>query len=268
MLPSNIPFKSASIIGAGNVGSHFAKVFQEIGVRIDTIYSKHISNADLLVKETGGTAIDDFTALCQTSDLFVICVPDDHIKAVADEVALILPPHATIVHTSGSRPLTDLLAFERRGVFYPLQTFSKHDIVHFEDIPLLIDASVEPLKDQLIDLGKLISARVMPCDDRQRSELHVAAVLACNFVNHLIYKSEAHLERSDLDVSLLYPLIRKTVEKALSQSSFDAQTGPARRGDKQTIQRHLDQLAYDKKLKKIYKCMTNSILKTYALESK
>ena len=255
---------SVSIIGAGNVGSHLTKIFKQKGVQIDCVYSRSIRNAESLAKEVGTLAIDQFDLLPQESDLYVICVPDDSIMEVADKLFGVIPRKSIVAHTSGSRPLSDLAMFQNRAVFYPLQTFSKGDTINFDEVPILIHTSKEELSFGVFDLAQKISSRVLQCDDELRGGIHLAAVLSCNFVNHLIYQAEEHLKRSEIDGEILYPLIKKTINKALNQSTFNAQTGPARRKDHETIKKHLQELKYKPSLRKVYKWMSRSIIKTYS----
>ena len=67
-----------------------------------------------------------------------------------------------------------------------------------------------------------------------------------------------------VDPNLFNDLIQETFEKLKLLNPKESQTGPARRNDLETIQKHLDQL--DSPEKEIYIQITNSILKTYGYD--
>jgi len=117
----------------------------------------------------------------------------------------------------------------------------------------------------LLELGKEISESVQEINSTQRAAIHVAAVYVNNFVNYLFQIGESIMEENQMDFSMLRPLIEKTVQNALRESPKKLQTGPARRNDKGTIEKHLNQLT-NKEQKNIYTTITNAILDQYGRE--
>ncbi|MEZ4979792.1 MAG: DUF2520 domain-containing protein [Chitinophagales bacterium] len=149
------------------------------------------------------------------------------------------------------------------GSFYPLQSFTKTRKVDFENIPILIDASNKETLEVLQEIASLCSNKVQELDDEKRRKLHLAAVLVNNFSNHLFALAKEYTEKQELDFQLLKPLLQETVLKALEEDPKTIQTGPARRGDLNTIAQH-ELMLKDDKIKEIYAWFTKSIQDFYA----
>lgn len=229
------------IIGQGNVGTHLCKAFHGI-CNVNSVNSRTLEN------------------LRFNSDLYLICVKDTAIQDVASCIKNRLNSDAVVTHTSGSSSI-DILAgtFKNCGVFYPLQTFTKDDIIDYSEIPFFIEGSNEDITNRLISLASTISNRVIEADSVQREYIHIASILSCNFVNHLWSLSSKYLKDKNLDFEYLKPLIRKTVEKIDKMTPQKAQTGPASRGDKIVLERHISQLENNPELQTIYKILSKSI---------
>jgi predicted short-subunit dehydrogenase-like oxidoreductase (DUF2520 family) len=75
--------------------------------------------------------------------------------------------------------------------------------------------------------------------------------------------AEEFLDERALDFDLLKPLIRETAEKAIDINPFSAQTGPARRGDAETIAKQLELLDGNPEYKQLYQLISAQILKKY-----
>ena len=95
---------------------------------------------------------------------------------------------------------------------------------------------------------------------KQRKQLHIAAVFACNFSNHMYTISDEILSKSNIDFKLLLPLINQTVRKLEDNKPSDVQTGPAKRDDKEVINAHLENIE-DETTREIYQLISNAIIK-------
>jgi len=147
----------------------------------------------------------------------------------------------------------------RYGVFYPLQTFSKDRTVSFDHIPVFIEAN-NPEDEQLLkQIGNQLSDTVIPLNSEKRKYLHLAAVFACNFTNHLYAQASDILEKQEIPREMLFPLIQETVDKIKQMHPRDAQTGPAVRYDQNIMQNHLNLLKEDMQKEEIYKLLSQSI---------
>ena len=249
-----------AIIGSGNVAWHLAPELENAGHRIIEIYGKDPKNAkkfqNRLYHAELSTSLDFSDSI---SDIFILCISDDAIEEVAQEIAL--PENAIIVHTSGSQSINKLVytATGNTGVFYPLQTFTKSKRISFEDIPILIEAENNHTAKALKKLGKSISKKVVQVSSKDRMAIHIAAVFACNFTNHLFGIAENILQNQDFEFELLLPLIAETINKNLDIGPKFAQTGPASRGDLKTLEKHMAFLE-GSEYQELYQLITEKIL--------
>ena len=256
-----------SFIGAGNVAWHLAPALDNAGFAVKEVFSREKENAKALVDrlyQADAKSTLDFSG--SVSEVFIIAVSDDAIEEVSRE--LILPDDAILVHTSGSVPLSSLgyAPASRIGVFYPLQTFSKQKKVEFGKIPLFIETENAETERILMRMARAISGTVNAIDARDRITLHLAAVFASNFSNHMLTIAKELLEGRNLKFSWLKPLVSETLEKSLAIDPDKSQTGPARRGDLHVLDSHIEMLGNDKRLAEIYRVMSQHILDKYQPE--
>ena len=263
-----------SFIGAGNVAWHLAPALENAGHHINEVYSRQLQNARRLVSNLyDARTHSDLNFADSPSKLFILAVPDDALETVCSR--LVLPENARLVHTAGSRSLDDLTRWMavysdvpvHTGVFYALQTFTKEQsFMVFDEIPICIEATDKSVEDELVGIGQEISDTVYLITSDERQVLHMAAIFACNFTNHLLSIAHDLTTGDGLEFDLLRPLIRETMRKGLAADNpADVQTGPARRNDLSTIDAHLTLLANQPRIAEIYGVMSASIQRTYAL---
>lgn len=253
--------KKIVIIGSGNVATHMAIALFTKEQTILQIYSRQLTHAEDLAKKVQAHAINDLKNLRADADIYIISVKDDAIGNVAARIKHNIPPSSIVVHTAGSVPLAVVAEHsEHAAVLYPMQTFTKSRTIDFSQIPCFIEATDDETFDLIENLARSISDKVAAADSTQRKALHLAAVFACNMVNHCYHLAEYILEEADLDFSLLYPLISETASKAQALSPRQAQTGPMVRNDRTVMDRQLAML-HDDDMKEIYEAMARSIYK-------
>ncbi len=252
-----------SIIGAGNVGWHLATALEHAGHSVHEIYSQHPANAEALVGNLyQAEVLDSLDLIDSKANIFIIAVPDRIIPEILEK--LFVPENSIVMHTSGTVPASIFEdTFDNYGVLYPLQTFSKHKAVDFKQIPLCIEANNKDSYKIIKSLSTTLSDHVEKIDSEARKHLHLAAVFACNFTNHLYKITEDYLEQRRIDSSLLFPLIEETTTKFMEIGPKAAQTGPARRSDITTMNAHLKLLADHPEMGKFYKLFSQSILDHY-----
>jgi len=229
------------VLGAGNVGTQLSRALHEKGLGLCQIYNRHRDRAAALAAELGCPLTDDVQCLRQDADIYVCALKDD----VLDDVLRQIPffGEGLWVHTSGSLPMTVFAPYTRHyGVLYPLQTFSSDRAVSFERIPLCLEASGRQEMQLLKPLACSLSSNVREMSSDQRAGMHLAAVFACNFVNACYAVAGDVMQQSKLDFELLLPLIEETAAKVHRSLPDLAQTGPAVRGDRRIIDRHLSLL--------------------------
>ena len=248
-------------IGAGRVATHLAKkLFPKY--QIAQVFSRQYIHAEKLALQVNAHAINDLEHMNADLDLLIIAVSDQAISWVAKQLVQ-LNFKGLVVHTSGSTHL-DILAdtLDRVGVFYPLQTFSFESQIDWEQTPLFIEARYTDDVLILNQIATFLSQKVYQYSSEQRLSLHLAAVFACNFSNYCYDISKQILNQSQVDFSLLYPLILETAKKATLVDPKIAQTGPAKRGDQNIIHMHEDMLAENNTLAflEVYKLLSQQIL--------
>ncbi|TRX39729.1 Rossmann-like and DUF2520 domain-containing protein [Flavobacterium restrictum] len=242
-----------TIIGSGNVAQHLINVFlASAQIELVQVFARkkesvlHLLDFDKIV-----TAYTDL----KEADLYILAVSDGAISTVSSQLPFV---NKLVVHTSGNASITALDDKNRKGVFYPLQTFSKNKPIDFSVIPICLETE-NPTDFQLIDkVAKSISTAVFTINSQQRKALHVAAVFVNNFTNHLYQIGQDICEEHQIPFGILMPLIQETAQKIKTLSPQDAQTGPARRHDETTIQSHENFLTHDNQIL-IYKILTQSI---------
>jgi len=248
-------------IGAGNVATNLAMAFRKSGHEIIQVYSRTGESAEELAHQAVAEPTTELNRVVADADIYFIAVKDDAMEEVLSHF-----PHTDVfmVHTAGSVSM-DVLSdcTNDYGVFYPLQTFTKDWLSDFSDIPLCIEANTDKNLNILGELADTLSNNVYNIDSMQRLYLHVAAVFACNFTNFMFASAENILKHHDIPFNVLKPLIRETVDKALIHSPSKSQSGPAIRGDKQTIEKHLELLSHSEKLQNLYRFVSDSIMDFY-----
>ena len=247
---------NVSIIGSGNVAQHLIAAFLKSDtVTLLQVFARNSQSVSHLVPENRITS--DSSGL-KAADVYIIAVSDDAIPEVSKQLNF---TNKLVVHTSGSAGMDVLDPKNRKGVFYPLQTFSKDKAVNFTEIPLCLEAENEDDYAFLEMIATALSDKVFRINSAQRQSLHVAAVFSCNFVNYLYQIGDAICHADNIPFEILFPLIRETADKIKDLSPKAAQTGPAIRRDQKTIERHLNFLQDNPERIKLYQLLTESIQK-------
>lgn len=242
------------IIGSGNVAQHLISAFiKSDKIELVQAFARNKKHLTHLLDSNKITS--DYNKL-QEADLYIISVSDDAINEVSHQLQF---SNKLVAHTSGSVAIEELSNSNRKAVFYPLQTLSKEKEVNFKEIPLCIEAQNEVDLNLLNQVATSISNKVFEVDSEQRKSLHVAAVFVSNFVNHLYKLGNDICIEHQVPFEILKPLILETANKVRVLSPNDAQTGPAKRNDTTTINKHLATLT-DENQKEIYKILTKSII--------
>ncbi len=242
-----------AIIGSGNVAQHLIAAFlQSTDVQVVQVFAR---NKKALEPFSGLVAMTDNLKDLTEADLYLIAVSDDAIGPLSMQ----LPFEGRLVaHTSGGAAIDQIASKNAAAVFYPLQTFSKNKPVDFSTIPICLETYAVDDYPLLEKVARSISGHIYKIDSKQRQALHVAAVFANNFTNHLYKIGNDICAENQIPFDILKPLIAETAQKIMTLSPAEAQTGPARRNDVSTIGRHLEFLS-DENQKNIYTILTQSI---------
>ena len=245
------------LLGTGNLAEHLFEAFTSS--KTAQVVQVVGRNRERLSYFRDRVDTANTTDMQQDAEVYICAVSDDAIEKVSQ-----YPKNqdAIVLHCSGAVPITVLPGGSKRGVFYPLQTFSKDRKVNFSRIPICVEAESQEVLEVLLSIGRSISDTCISITSEQRKSLHLAAVFANNFTNHLLYRASKICEENKLPFSLLLPLIEETVTKIDTLNPFDAQTGPARRDDKKTLEKHME-LMTNTQDREIYRILSRAIQETY-----
>lgn len=245
-----------NLIGTGNLAWHLATHLANVPkVKLQQVASRSPKNREdflSIFKEV--TTIDKL----HPTTITIIAVSDNVIEQVASQISY---KDSLIVHTSGSIAI-DVIDTPRKGVFYPLQSFSKSDTIDFTSIPICLEASTQEDLELLQSLAKSLSTIVYHLNSIQRKQAHLAAVFANNFTNHCYTVAQEICKKEDIPFEILHALINKTAQKAITNSPSDVQTGPAKRNDTSVITTHQNMLEDEDHIS-IYNTLTASIISHY-----
>lgn len=242
------------------MASHLSRHFYTSGNQILTVYSRSVDHAGKLAREVAAKHTDRLEEIPGQADVFLICVPDKEVKAIAER----LPGRKGIwVHTAGALPMDIFQPVHREyGVIYPLQTLTRDRQISLEEVPILIEGSSLPVTRILQKLASVISREVHQADSATRLVLHLAAVFANNFSNHMVHIASQILKKEGKDFRLLVPLLRETFQKLEELDPAAAQTGPAMRSDEGTMERHIDLLKAHPEWQKLYTFISRDIARS------
>ena len=247
------------IAGSGRIAWHLGKRLKAKGLPVAQVLGRTAEHVAPLAEALQAEWTDDWSRILPEADWILIAVRDDAIAAVAEALAR-YAPNALATHTSGATPGIVLEPyFKRYGVFYPLQSFSPERSPVWSKIPFCVDAELPEDLLFLKKTAKVIGNLVYRVNDEQRAVLHVAAVFANNFANRCFAIASDLLEEKGLSFEMLHPLMEETLAKALLDAPDKMQTGPAIRGDADTVARHLEQLKNHPDWQELYRSLTHSI---------
>ena len=250
---------SIVILGAGNVAFHLTRALIENTFNVRQIFNRTLEHAKE-IGEANRVAYTDKISEIEKADLYIIACADSGIEEFSHYIPF---DDVLVVHTSGSSPISVLKGDYRKGVLYPLQTFTKTKKLRYDEIPFFVEAENPEDVQALKEFALRISNDVYELDFASRMEIQMCGVWASNFVNHMYKIAGDFCAKNNVPFDVLLPLITETANKVVEMNPHDAQTGPARRGDDVIVNRHLDLLKNDSRLLQIYQILTDSIKREY-----
>jgi predicted short-subunit dehydrogenase-like oxidoreductase (DUF2520 family) len=251
------PFHIA-IVGTGNVAFHLCKALSSVTEFEVKIHGRNSEERVRIQQDFGVEILETVGELNVWAELIILAISDGSISEFSEQLSA---SNALVVHTSGAANITDIQS-TRRGVFYPLQTFTKEKEIKYSNIPFFLEAENESDKLILKQVSDALDAKSYLYNSEERLKLHTSAVLVSNFVNALLHGAENVCANKEV-FNLLQPLVEETVEKAFNLGSRKAQTGPAIRKDEKTIEKHLEVLNDFPEEQKVYSHLTQYIQSWY-----
>jgi predicted short-subunit dehydrogenase-like oxidoreductase (DUF2520 family) len=258
-MPKSI--KTISFAGSGNLAWHLANELKFKGYEITGIWSRDKAHSMALAESCNAKVRDKLHGLRDGTDLIIIAVPDN---AISEVVGAIGNYDGIVVHTAGSVEMDVLKCISNKyGVLYPLQTFTKAIPVKFEEVPFFTESSTPESLEKIDKIARLLTAKIYHANSHQRLILHTAAVFASNYSNLMYVIGNEILKNSGLPAEVLHPLIRETALKAINADPLKTQTGPARRHDTASLEKHLEALVPFPEFADLYRLLANLIRRNY-----
>jgi predicted short-subunit dehydrogenase-like oxidoreductase (DUF2520 family) len=246
-------------IGAGNLATCVSMEMQRVGMTVGQICSRTGEHAESLAKKLNCRWTCRLSEIETDADLYIFSLKDTALQEVIPKVK---PNGGLWVHTAGSVPMNVFEGYAQRyGVFYPMQTFTKNRRVQLDGTPIFIEVNREDDLKMLKKVAIALSGNAKVIDSETRKHIHLAAVFACNFSNHMYLLAAKLLERQGISHEVLLPLITETARKISNLSPREAQTGPAVRFDKDVMEKQLQMLNDDPVMQTIYKLLSQNIYK-------
>ena len=247
------------MIGAGNLATHLAVNLQKAHHEILQVYSRTMTSASELADRLHCSSTNELEQVVTNAEIFIFSVKDDVLVSLVQALCPVRR-HALFLHTAGSMSIDIFKPYAcHYGVIYPMQTFSKRNPLDFSEIPTFIEGNNEQSLRQIKKLALSLSKNVYLLSTQQRKHLHLAAVFACNFVNHCYHLSANVLQKQGIPFNVMLPLIDETASKIHHLHPSEAQTGPAIRYDENVIANHLELLSDCPEVRKIYELLTFDI---------
>jgi predicted short-subunit dehydrogenase-like oxidoreductase (DUF2520 family) len=252
---------NVSFAGAGRVAGALCNEMHCSGMGIREVVSESDKRGKLLAENCKASWSSN-PVFHDPVDIIIVAVPDHRLKEVLNNIKC--PEDTVVAHTAGSLSLEVFPShIKHKGVFYPLQTFSKDRRITFRGLPFFIEASDGKTSSVLKNLAEKLGGKVYITNYESRKTLHLAAVFVCNFLNHMLTAGKEISARAGFSFDILKPLIQETISKALTNGPEVSQTGPAVRNDQNTVAKHMDLLSFSPELQKVYNEITQSIITYY-----
>jgi predicted short-subunit dehydrogenase-like oxidoreductase (DUF2520 family) len=247
-----------ALIGAGKLATNFAFTLKKRGYTILQVFNRSREAGTDLANKVSADYIEDLHDLTLKADLYALAVSDAALPEISDKILL---NDQLIIHFSGSADISILQNCSLNyGILYPPQTFTKKRTAGFINVPLCIEANSDESEQKLIDFASSFSKNINKVNSRQRKTIHLSAIFASNFTNFMYAIAEDILNREDLTMKILEPLIEKTKANAMRKNVFSLQTGPAIREDLELIKSHLAILSGRPEFREIYELISKSII--------
>jgi len=219
------------IIGAGSVGTNLHHGLSLKGIRAELVHARPLTAADAPQR-----------AELPPADVYIYAIAD---HALRDVIARVYAPKALHLHTSGSMP-KEVFGEDKphSGVLYFFQSFSREVLIdEWSGIPCFIEGRNIDDIAAIYSLAQCLTSRIYEATQHDRERLHIAGVFANNYTNLMYQIAEDILKGTQIPFEALLPLIDRTAAKVHTLKPFDAQTGPAQRGDMEVINHHLEVLS-------------------------
>lgn len=244
------------LIGTGKLTRHLAKKLSIFKEKPLFIWGRNSEQAASIANEFGLVQLNNLHEIPENSAV-LLCVSDIAIEQLANELKDKTP---FLIHFSGTQSISRLTPFTpNAAIIWPNQSFSNAVHIDWKSVPLILEVSNDEAKIWLMEIVNALEGPAVFLDEESRKKLHLAAVVANNFINHMLVLTESWCIQNKLEFKLLLPLITQSTKNLQNQSPSQLQTGPASRNDWTTIQSHIEMLSHFPELKEVYTLFSDQL---------
>lgn len=255
--------KSFSIIGTGNMAWFLAEKLSAAGHHFIGVYGRNKLEANRIAETFNGIVFPSVSEIKDDKDHFCFIAVKDN--AIAEMASQMNCSKTILIHTAGASSIEILQQSAKHyGSFWPIYSIVQTNKSLPKDIPIAIEGNNLDTQKELLEIAKSISNNAFEASARQRNTLHLAAVFANNFTNHLLAIAEDICDSENISFDYVKPILKQTFDRLSSQTAKESQTGPAIRKDEITMQAHLELLKNKESYRLLYQSLSDSIRKMYA----
>lgn len=261
-----------TLIGTGALGCAVTKALYDLHYTVKSVYNRNPRKAGSFAGIVRADHSGTFPATHdELGKLIIITVPDDALPVVSKSLSAISDDwHDTVViHCSGVHHSGVLIDLKLKGAgtaaFHPIQTFQQGQMAGSVFKGITIDIEGDPEVCSFLEkLAVELDANPTKISSADKIILHLAAVLVCNYQVTLAAMATDLLRSAGGDqptLKDLEPLMQRTLDNIARDGIDNSLSGPLKRGDAETVKKHLEVLKDQPDMIRIYK-----LLGRYTLE--
>jgi predicted short-subunit dehydrogenase-like oxidoreductase (DUF2520 family) len=250
-----------ALIGTGHMATFLVERLLAAGHRCTAVWGRNEAKARQFADRLQTSVAPSAQQCGSSAPVCLLAVGDAGIAPMAQSLRL---PAQAVIHFAGSVSI-DILApvSPHHGVLWPVYSILSHDLPTHRNIPAGWEASGRQAAGAIAQIAASFTDQAFEANGDQRHWMHLCAVLGNNFINHLLAISQRLCSSHGLSFDQLRPLLEQTFGRALSGNPVALQSGPARRGDAPTLQRHHGMLASEPHWQQVYDALSASIENMY-----
>ena len=254
-----------TLVGTGNMAWFLSKNLQATGSRCMGVFGRNKTEATTLAAALNAPILHQLFHIREgMANCCIIAVADSAVAEVAAKIPL---TETVMIHTSGSLAL-DVIPSYNSAALWCIYSIVKNNFPLHRNIPVICEAGTTKAFETVKNIAATFTDIIQQASWHQRQYLHLAAVMSNNFINHLLAVSSEICIENNIPFELLNPIIEQTFQRIQNTNPKETQTGPAKRGDKNTLQRHLLLLQQHPEWQQLYKSISDSIENMYKLPEK
>lgn len=246
------------LIGSGNMAWFLAGRMQAGGHTCNGVLGRNKEEVMALAREFNFPVVQSIN---DGADACLLTVSDAAIAEVAGKLKL---NSTVLIHHSGSVSINALaIGASRTGVVWPVYSILKKNLPVHRQFPCLYEANSKQALNVVLEVCTAISSIQYETDSASRQWMHLTAVLGNNFTNYLLSMCSDICKEHDLPFNLLQPILQQTLDRINTFNPKEVQTGPAKRDDTLTQQRHVEMLQQHPHWQAVYQALSAAIRSTF-----